>query len=94
MFINYICYMIRDLLDSYTTYKKVKEKKTTDIYDFEGVHYSLEFHHTFGISFPNHGRTMLTLDEEDIEYFMRKYLPKLADELREEMDKLKDKYKE
>lgn len=41
----------------------------------------------------NHPRTLITLDEEDIDYFKRKYLSKLNKEMQSKIDAIKLEYK-
>ena len=35
---------------------------------------------------------LITLDEEDLKYFKKKYLPKIEDEYQKQLKELKDKY--
>jgi hypothetical protein len=44
------------------------------------------------ITWGNYPSKLISLDEEDIEYFKNKYLPKLNDEFQEELAKLKKRY--
>jgi len=53
-------------------------------------HLCSKFHseYIFGESF----RDLITLDKEDIEYFKRKYLPKLEEELNNKLENIKKEY--
>jgi CRISPR/Cas system endoribonuclease Cas6 (RAMP superfamily) len=41
---------------------------------------------------PNLEPILIYLDEEDVEYFKNKYLPKINDEFQDELRKLKNRY--
>ena len=42
--------------------------------------------------FKNESVTLIKLDNEDIEYFKNKYLPKLQEEMQEKINKIKKEY--
>lgn len=87
--------MIRDLYEACKIHDRVKsiDVKKNSAYARESAVFYLTFSYISDLYLgPMPNDILLSLDEEDIAYFMNKYLPKLQDELNEEINKLKAKY--
>lgn len=91
--------MIKELIQNLKTYNRVKKLNSPELrghtLNHESARFELRFvHDKESIPvFHNVGTHVLTLDEEDIEYFKNKYLAKAEEELQREIEELKHSYK-
>ena len=69
--------------------KKYHLNYLLDIHNFY-LAYQTNYHTIVYNNFPS---TLIKLDKEDIEYFVKKYYPKLKEEMEDNLQDIKNKYK-
>lgn len=78
----------KKIIESKDAFKMAYEDKTTYTFTLSAIQNNNSGFRLVGY----HNEQLIYLDEEDLEYFKKKYLPKLEDEYQEELAKLKTKY--
>ena len=69
----------------------IKHDKTGESESFS-FHMCSEWHHPMSYAIGNRCTKIIDMDEEDINYFKNKYLPKLSSEMEDRISKIKDEY--
>ena len=87
----------KQLVDTRTNEEYNSNLKTVDYFaqkETYSFHLCSEWHYPRGYRMGNRYEHLINLDEEDILYFMNKYLPKLDIEMEDKIAKIKEDYGE